>query len=142
MKMELSNIIMFWATVLSPIVGVIAIIVALVIAHQSSKDTQKQITGIYDLLEVFVAAQNPSMIESKEQYEQKLDKLNSMIREAEIDLQTVHYPFYGRGARIDDIEADMENEKRREHLQALLNEKKEVERRLKTIYEYLKKAGK
>ena len=133
---------MFWATVLSPIVGVIAIIVALVIAHQSSKDTQKQITGIYDLLEVFVAAQNPSMIESKEQYEQKLDKLNSMIREAEIDLQTVHYPFYGRGARIDDIEADMENEKRREHLQALLNEKKEVERRLKTIYEYLKKAGK
>lgn len=119
--MELSNIIMFWATVLSPIVGVIAIIVALVIAHQSSKDTQKQITGIYDLLEVFVAAQNPSMIESKEQYEQKLDKLNSMIREAEIDLQTVHYPFYGRGARIDDIEADMENEKRREHLQALLN---------------------
>lgn len=140
--MELSNIIMFWATVLSPIVGVIAIIVALVIAHQSSKDTQKQITGIYDLLEVFVAAQNPSMIESKEQYEQKLDKLNSMIREAEIDLQTVHYPFYGRGARIDDIEADMENEKRREHLQALLNEKKEVERRLKTIYEYLKKAGK
>ena len=140
--MELSNIIMFWATVLSPIVGVIAIIVALVIAHQSSKDTQKQITGIYDLLEVFVAAQNPSMIESKEQYEQKLDKLNSMIREAVIDLQTVHYPFYGRGARIDDIEADMENEKRREHLQALLNEKKEVERRLKTIDEYLKKAGK
>lgn len=140
--MELSNIIMFWATVLSPIVGVIAIIVALVIAHQSSKDTQKQITGIYDLLEVFVAAQNPSMIESKVQYEQQLSQLNSQIREAEIDLQTVHYPFYGRGARIDDIEADMENEKRRESLQALLSEKKEVERRLNTIDEYLTKAGK
>ena len=41
--MELSNVIMFWATVLSPIVGVIAIIVALIIAHQSSKDTKKQI---------------------------------------------------------------------------------------------------
>ena len=133
---------MFWATVLSPIVGVIAIIVALVIAHQSSKDTQKQITGIYDLLEVFVAAQNPSMIESKVQYEQQLSQLNSQIREAEIDLQTVHYPFYGRGARIDDIEADMENEKRRESLQALLSEKKEVERRLNTIDEYLTKAGK
>lgn len=140
--MELSNIIMFWATVLSPIVGVIAIIVALVIARQSSKDTQKQITGIYDLLEIFVAAQNPSMIEAKNQYEQQLAQLNSQIHEAKIDLQTVHYPFYGRGSRIDEIEADMENEKRREYLQALLNEKKEVERRLKTIDEYQKKAGK
>lgn len=140
--MELSNIIMFWATVLSPIVGVIAIIVALVIARQSSKDTQKQITGIYDLLEVFVAAQNPSMIEAKNQYEQQLAQLNSQIHEAKIDLQTVYYPFYGRGSRIDEIEADMENEKRREYLQALLNEKKEVERRLKSIDEYQKKTGK
>lgn len=137
--MELSNIIMFWATVLSPIVGVIAIIVALVIAHQSSKDTKKQITGIYDLLEVFVAAQNPSMIESKNQYEQQLAQLNSQIHEAKID---IHYPFYGRGARIDDIEADMENEKRREYLQNLLNEKKKIERRLQSIDEYLKKVGK
>ena len=133
---------MFWATVLRPIDGVIAIIVALVIARQSSKDTQKQITGIYDLLEVFVAAQNPSMIEAKNQYEQQLAQLNSQIHEAKIDLQTVHYQFYGRGSRIDEIEADMENEKRREYLQALLNEKKEVERRLKTIDEYQKKTGK
>ena len=140
--MELSNVIMFWATVLSPIVGVIAIIVALIIAHQSSKDTKKQITGIYDLLEVFVAAQNPSMIESKKQYEQQLAQLNSQIYEAEIDLQTVHYPFYGRGARIDDIEADMENEKRREYLQALLNQKKEIESRLQSVDEYMAKAGK
>lgn len=140
--MELSNVIMFWATVLSPIVGVIAIIVALIIAHQSSKDTKKQITGIYDLLEVFVAAQNPSMIESKKQYEQQLAQLNSQIHEAEVDLQTVHYPFYGRGARIDDIEADMENEKRREYLQALLNQKKEIESRLQSVDEYMAKAGK
>ncbi len=140
--MELSNIIMFWATVLSPIIGVIAIIVALIIAHQSSKDTKKQINGIYDLLEVFVAAQNPSMIESKNRYEQQLAQLNSQIREAKLDLQTVHYPFYGRGAPIDDIEADMENEKRREYLQTLLNQKKEIEQRLKSINEYLTKAGK
>ena len=47
--------IMFWATVLSPIVGVIAIIVALIIAHGSSKDTYKQIKGIYNLLDVYIA---------------------------------------------------------------------------------------
>ena len=140
--MEISNIIMFWATILSPIVGVIAIIVALVIAHQSSKDTQKQISGIYELLDVFVAAQNPQMIETKYQYEQQLAQLNLQIRDAEEDLQTVHYPFYGRGSRIDDIEADMENQKRREYLQSLLSAKKELENKLNSINVYLSKARK
>ena len=140
--MEISNIIMFWATILSPIVGVIAIIVALVIAHQSSKDTQKQISGIYELLDVFVAAQNPQMIETKYQYEQQLAQLNLQIRDAEEDLQTVHYPFYGRGSRIDDIKADMENQKRREYLQSLLSAKKELENKLNSINVYLSKARK
>lgn len=140
--MEISNIIMFWATILSPIVGVIAIIVALVIAHQSSKDTQQQISGIYELLDVFVAAQNPQMIETKYQYEQQLAQLNLQIRDAEEDLQTVHYPFYGRGSRIDDIEADMENQKRREYLQSLLSAKKELENKLNSINVYLSKARK
>lgn len=45
-----------WATVASPIVGVIAIIVALIIAHRSSKETKQQIEAIYKLLDVFVAA--------------------------------------------------------------------------------------
>ena len=140
--MEISSIIMLWATILSPIVGVLAIIVALIIAHQSSKDTQQQISGIYELLDVFVAAQNPQMIETKYQYEQQLAQLNLQIRDAEEDLQTVHYPFYGRGSRIDDIEADMENQKRREYLQSLLSAKKEFENKLDPINVYLSKAGK
>lgn len=134
--------IMFWATVLSPIVGVIAIIVALAIAHQSSKDTKKEISGIYDLLDVFIAAQNPQMTETKRQLEQQLAQLLRQIKEAEIDLETDHYPFYGRGARIDDIEADMENQKRREYLQSLLSAKNELENKLNSINMYLSKAGK
>lgn len=35
--------IQFWATVASPIVGVVAIIVALIISYRSSRDAQKQI---------------------------------------------------------------------------------------------------
>lgn len=139
--METTDTIMFWATVLSPVVGVVAIIVALIIAGQSSKDTKRQITGIYELLEVFTASQKPSMIEAKRQYEQQLAQLHSQIRAAEIDLQTVHYPFYGRGPRIEDIEADMENKKRKERLQNLLNVKKEIEIRLNSINEYLAKTG-
>lgn len=134
--------IMFWATVLSPIVGVIAIIVALIIAHGSSKDTNKQIKGIYNLLDVYIASQNPIMIESKRNYEMQLEELNLQIRNAEDDLNTVHYPFYGRGARIDDIMADEENAKRREKLNNLLNAKKEIEIRLNSINLYLQKVAK
>lgn len=134
--------IMFWATVLSPIVGVIAIIVALIIAHGSSKDTNKQIKGIYNLLDVYIASQNPIMIELKRNYEMQLEELNSQIRNAEDDLNTVHYSFYGRGARIDDIMADEENAKRREKLNNLLNAKKEIEIRLNSINLYLQKVAK
>lgn len=134
--------IMFLATVLSPVVGVIAIIVALIIAHGSSKDTSKQIKGIYNLLDIYIASQNPIMIELKRNYEMQLEELNSQIRNAEDDLNTVHYPFYGRGARIDDIEADMENQKRREYLQSLLSVKNELENKLNSINVYLSKVGK
>lgn len=134
--------IMFWATVLSPIVGVIAIIVALIIAHGSSKDTSKQIKGIYNLLDVYIASQNPIMIELKRNYEMQLEELNSQIRNAEDDLNTVHYPFYGRGARIEDIMADEENAKRREKLNSLLNAKKEIDNRLNSINLYLQKVSK
>ena len=134
--------IMFGATVLSPIVGVIAIIVALIIAHGSSKDTNKQIKGIYNLLDVYIASQNPIMIELKRNYEMQLEELNSQIRNAEDDLNTVHYSFYGRGARIDDIMADEENAKRREKLNNLLNAKKEIEIRLNSINLYLQKVAK
>ena len=133
---------MFGATVLSPIVGVIAIIVALIIAHGSSKDTNKQIKGIYNLLDVYIASQNPIMIELKRNYEMQLEELNSQIRNAEDDLNTVHYSFYGRGARIDDIMADEEDAKRREKLNNLLNAKKEIEIRLNSINLYLQKVAK
>lgn len=36
------NSVLSWATVLSPIVGVIAIIVALIIARRSSKETKNK----------------------------------------------------------------------------------------------------
>lgn len=56
-----------WSTVLSPILGVIAIITALFIARHSSRDAEKQIKAIYNLLDVFVAAQNPNMMVAKKQ---------------------------------------------------------------------------
>lgn len=54
-----------WATLLSPIISVIAIIVALIVARSSSKDAQEQINAIRNLLDVFVAANNLDIIEAK-----------------------------------------------------------------------------
>ena len=65
--------IMFWATVLSPIVGVIAIIVALIIAHGSSKDVKSQIDAINKQIDIFIATQNPNMMEAKKYYENQFD---------------------------------------------------------------------
>ena len=75
--------IMFWATVLSPIVGVIAIIVALIIAHGSSKDVKSQIDAINKQIDIFIATQNPYMMEAKKYYENQLKQLESQIKEVE-----------------------------------------------------------
>ena len=71
---------MLWATVLSPIVGAVAIIVALIIARRSSNETKRQISAVYNLLDVFVASQNPTMMEAKRKYEQQIAGLDKQIR--------------------------------------------------------------
>ena len=45
-----------WATLLSPIISTIAIIVAVRVARSSSKDAQEQIKAIRHLLDMFIAA--------------------------------------------------------------------------------------
>ena len=124
------------------VIGVIAIIVALVIAHQSSKDTKRQIAGIYELMDVFVAAQNPDMQEAKRKYTLQLEQIDQQIKEAELDLQTVHYPFYGRGPKINDIEADMENQERVDKLIGLKKIKEELKSKIQSIDVYLEKVKK
>ena len=59
-----------WATLLSPTISVIAIIVALHVARSSSKDAQKQIAAIRHLLDVFVAANNLDIVEAQRKYQQ------------------------------------------------------------------------
>ena len=138
----MSNQIMFWATVLSPIVGVIAIIVALIIAHGSSKDVKSQIDAINKQIDIFIAAQNPSMMETKKYYENQLKQLDSQINEVDFKLKTARSPFYGRGPKIDDIEQDMEYDEYRNQMDILVNAKKEIENRLASINLYMEKVSK
>lgn len=134
--------IIFWATVVSPIVGVIAIIVALVIAHGSSKDFKSQIDAINKQIDIFIAAQNPNMMEEKKYYENQLKQLEPKIKEVEFKLQTARSPFYGRGPKIEDVEQDMQYEEYRKQMNTLLNTKKEIESRLASINLYMEKVSK
>lgn len=127
-----------WATLLSPIISVIAIIVALHVARSSSKDAQKQIAAIRHLLDVFVAANNLDVVEAQRKYQQQLVELDKEIEDAQMEVDTV-YPFVG-GARIDHIIAAQEKAEQKAHLDQLLAKRREIEVNLSLIQDYVKKA--
>ena len=137
----MSETISFWATLLSPIAGVIAIIVALIIANRSSRDAEKQVTAIHNLLDVFVAAQNPNMVEAMQHYKQQLAQLDEQIETAKEDLETVN-PFFGRGPKIEDVEYMAEKEEQKQHLDDLLKQRDKAEMQLNLILSYLTKVAK
>lgn len=127
-----------WATLLSPIISVIAIIVALNVARSSSKDTQQQINAIRHLLDVFVAANNLDIVEAQRKYQRQLAELDSQIEDAQMDVDTA-YPFVG-GARIDHIIAAQEKAEQKAYLNQLLAKRKEIEVNMFLIQDYIKKA--
>ena len=127
-----------WATLLSPIISVIAIIVALHVARSSSKDAQKQIAAIRHLLDVFIAANNLDIVEAQRKYQQQLVELDKEIEDAQMEVDIV-YPFVG-GARIDHIIAAQEKAEQKAHLDQLLATRREIEVNLSLIQDYVKKA--
>ena len=127
-----------WVTLLSPIISVIAIIVALHVARSSSKDAQKQIAAIRHLLDVFVAANNLDIVEAQRKYQQQLVELDKEIEDAQMEVDIV-YHFVG-GARIDHIIAAQEKADQKAHLDQLLAKRREIEVNLSLIQDYVKKA--
>lgn len=126
------------ATLLSPIISGIAIIVALIVARSSSKDAKEQIKAIRHLLDVFVAANNLDIVEAQRKYQQQLVALNSQIEDAQMAVDIVN-PFSG-GARIDRIMNAQEKSQQIEHLNRLLTKRKEMEINLTLIQDYINKS--
>ena len=122
-----------WATLASPIISVVAIIVALCVARSSSKDAQKQITAIHNLLDVFVAANNLDIVEAQRKYQRQLAELDKQIEDAQFDVDTV-YAFVG-GSLIDKIEASKEKQGQINRLNGLLAKRKEIETNLSLGYQ-------
>lgn len=132
---------MVLATIASPIVGVIAIIVAFIVSNSTTKKIQKQVDAVYELMDVFVAAQNPTMMEAKKKYEQQLAQLDRQIEAAKADVETTNLPsrYVNQLAAADAAEAQL---KRIQQLEGLMNQRKELEGKLGLIQSYIQKATK
>ena len=133
--------VLLWATILSPAVGVIAIIVALIVANRSSKETKKQIEAVYNLLDVFVAAQNPTMMEAKREYERQLVELDKQIKNLNEDIQTFS-PFFGQGAMVETMDELYKKNAQCERLEVLESKRKEIEEQLNLILSYIERTRK
>lgn len=135
------DIVLLCATIISPIVGVVAIIVALVIAHRSSKETKEQIEAVYNLLDIFVAAQNPTMMEAKRKYEQQLVELDKQIKNLDEDIQTFS-PFFGRGARGEAMDELFKKNEQCKQLEVLESKRDEIKGQLDLIMSYIERTRK
>lgn len=124
---------LFWATILSPIIGVIAIIVALIVSHSSTKKAQQQINAVYDLLNIFVAAQTPTMIESKRKYEQQLSELDDMIKEQKEDMEIIHNPFLSQGPLIEMVEDSWQRKEQYDQLATLKDNRNKIQKQINVI---------
>lgn len=124
---------LFWATMLSPIIGVIAIIVALIVSHSSTKKAQQQINAVYDLLNVFVASQTPTMIESKRKYEQQLSELDDMIKEQKEDMEIIHNPFLSQGPLIEMVEDSWQRKEQYDQLATLKDNRNKIQKQINVI---------
>ena len=126
-----------WATLLSPVISAIAIVVALIVARSSSKDAREQIKSIRNLLDVFIAANNLNIVEAQRKYQQQLHELDGMIDDAQIDVDIVN-PFVG-SARIDQIEEAQEKAAQKARLTQLQTQRKGIELNLSLIQDYINK---
>lgn len=137
------NTVLDWAAVASPIIGAIAIVVALIIGHRSSKDAKKQIASICNLMEVFIASQNLTIMDAKRQYEKQLHELNLKIKDAVEREQQIALSLFdptnilSLGMIIDMKKIDKQQKK----INKLLKEKKEVEENLNLIQSYFDKSA-
>ena len=123
--------IQFWATIASPIIGTIAIIVALWISRRSSRDAQRQI-------DAFKTAQAPIMLEQREQYKAQLKELEERITRVSLDLNMAD-PFAGRGPLIDQIERENQKKRLRDLEQSLMKEREKIVTQISLIDAFLEK---
>ena len=126
------------ATIASPITGVIAIIVALALSRSSSRDAQKQIDAMRNILDVFIASRAPSMVEALLKYKKQLKDIDEQISNANDEFNVVN-PFYGRGPKIEDIEYERTKIGQAQNIAKLEQQREAIKKQIDLIQAFLDK---
>lgn len=134
------DILIQWATLLSPIISVVAVIVALCIACSSSKYAQKQIDAIHNLLDVFIASNNLDIVDAQRKYESQLYEIDMQIESLKKSINIVN-PFVSR-VKIDNIDEMEKQSEQKQCLERLSSKRNEIEVNLLLIQDYIKKSTK
>ena len=135
------EIISQWATIIGPIISAFAIVVALSVAKNSSKDAKRQIEAVYNLLDVFVAAHNLDIIEAQRKYQQALGEINCNIEKVQDEMSMVPNALFW-GNKIDKFDAKKKYEEKDRQLKDLIIKRKEIEANLSLIKNYIEKSAK
>lgn len=120
-----------WATILSPIVGVIAIVVSLYISRKSSQDAQLQINEIHNLLDVLVAVHNFNISEAQQKYQKELDAVNREIKQ-----------INNASPERNILNIDYHTQANKQRENELLAKRQKLEHILSSINNYIKKTTK
>lgn len=105
---------------------------------KASEEAQKQIAAITQLLDVFMIANTPQILETKHKYEQELKRLNDQIAEIKDRSEIVRYPW-GYRCGMDAIEDREQGRKFQEKIEELNREKERVESVLSELQKFLNK---
>ncbi|MCQ2274939.1 MAG: hypothetical protein MJZ86_09125 [Bacteroidales bacterium] len=105
---------------------------------KASEEAQKQISAITQLLDVFMIANTPQILEIKHKYELDLNKIKSRIVEVKEKSVIVRYPWGYRNI-TDEIDDREQGRKFQEQLSELNSEKERLEYILNILQEFLKR---
>lgn len=105
---------------------------------KASEESQKQISAITQLLDVFMIANTPQILEIKHKYELDLNKIKSRIVEVKEKSVIVRYPWGYRNI-TDEIDDREQGRKFQEQLSELNSEKERIEYILNILQEFLKR---
>lgn len=124
------------ATIASPIIGVVAIMVALRISKKSSEEASHQLRKLEDMLDTFVAVENVKLVSIMQENEKSLNVLEPQIEELQNRLLVTES---GGITLIEKIENISNKEKIQNELHVLLKMKEELELEKSLIISYLQK---
>lgn len=105
---------------------------------KASEEAQKQIMAISQLLDVFMIANTPQILETKHKYELDLKKIKARIVEVKERSEIVRYP-YGYRNRMNEIDDLEQGREFQEQIDELNREKERLEYILNELQEFLNK---